>query len=228
VWFYGPVANALGILAGGCFGLLIRSYLPTRAVHASELGLGIATIALGTKMALQFENVVILVLSIGLGGALGATIEIEHRVESLARRIQARYLAQDNDRFAVGFVNTSILFCTGAMAIVGSIQSGVLHDHSVSYAKTVLDGLISVTLAAVYGPGVLLASVPVLVYQGGIALLARQMEFLSEPSLLNELTGVGGVLLMMIGISLSGLRKIPVGDFLPALALTIIFKLAWG
>lgn len=227
MWFLGPVANAVGIVVGTLLGLLLRRFIPERAARASELGLGICTLVLGVKMAMQFENVVILVLSVSVGGALGAALDIEQCLEKGAKRLQARFLARAGDRLAFAFVMTSILYCTGAMAIVGSIQSGIAHNHEVLFAKTMLDGMISITFAAVYGVGVALSAIPVLIYQGGIALLAQQLTFLSEPGMLKEISGVGGVLLILIGLSVARIQKIAVGNFLPALLICVILKAFW-
>ncbi len=227
MWFLGPVANAVGIVVGSLLGLVLRRFIPERAAKASELGLGVCTIVLGVKMALQFENVVILVFSVSLGGAIGAAMEIEQCLETGAKRLQAKFLARAGDRLAFAFVMTSLLYCTGAMAILGSIQSGIVHNHEVLFAKTILDGMISISFAAVYGIGVALSAIPVLIYQGGIALLAQQLTFLSEPGMLKEISGVGGVLLVLIGLSVSRIQKIAVGNFLPALVICIVLKAFW-
>ncbi|MBY0371412.1 DUF554 domain-containing protein [bacterium] len=227
MWFEGAVANAVGIVAGGIVGLALKRFIPENAGKASELGLGVCTLLLGIKMGLEAQNLVLLILSVSVGGAVGTAWGVEKRLERWAKSVQARFLRSGGDRFSYAFVNSSILFCTGAMAIVGSIQAGAAGDNSVLYAKTTIDGLFAITFAAVYGAGVLLSAVPVLAYEGGLAALSQQAAFLSEPSMLKELSGVGGVLLAFIGLSLSGIRKVPTGDYLPALPLAIVLKLLW-
>lgn len=221
--FVGSVANALAIVAGAVTGIFLRRFISERAAKASEIGLGLCSLAIGFKMAAQSESIVVFLLSISLGGAIGAALEIEKRLEEGAKRLQKRFLDSRSDRFALGLVNASVLYCTGAMAIVGSLQSGASENHEVLFTKSILDGLIGITLAAVYGWGVAVAAIPVLIYEGSLTLLSSHLSFLSEPALLKEVSGVGGVLIAMIGINLSGLKKVAVADFIPALVLAIVF-----
>jgi len=135
--------------------------------------------------------------------------------------LQKRFAGPKESKFAVGFTTASILYCTGAFAIVGSINAGVMGDFAVLYTKSLLDGIFSITLGAIYGIGVAFSAFSVLLYQGAITLLASQVDVLAKTQVINEISGVGGALLVMMGFNMIGFVKIPVGDYLPALLLVM-------
>jgi uncharacterized protein len=221
----GVLVNAVAVVGGATIGLIFKRFISNDLSRFIEATLGYCTIIVGIKMAMQFENVLLWVGCVGLGGILGFSLRLEQNIERAARWVQRLVVGNRESRFALGLTNCSILFCVGGMAVVGSINSGVMGDHEVLFTKSVLDGVISAPMAGVYGVGVAFAAIPVLVYQGGIALLASKAAFLNQPHVIHELSGVGGVLIFMIGLNLSKLSKIPVGDFLPAMALILIAAL---
>lgn len=218
----GVVVNSIAIVLGSVFGLLFKRIFSEAIARRTEQALGFCILVLGIKMAFQSQQPLLMVACVSLGGMIGTWADIEGRTDQLASSIQGRFKAIKNRGFATGFSTTSILFCTGAMAVVGSINSAILGNHDVLFAKALLDGILSISLAAIYGFGVAFSALPVLLYQGGIAMAASKLEVLSAPHVLAEISGTGGILLAMIGVSLSGIKRIPVGDFLPAIPLAIL------
>lgn len=213
---WGVIVNAGAIVAGSLIGLLFKNALSDRVSQSIRVALGTITIVIGAKMALKCDNILLLVACVAGGGALGTAWRLEERIERLGEWVRGKVAGGRDSQFAVGFSAASILFCVGAMAVIGSINSGISGDHEVLFAKAALDGVISVTFAAVYGPGVAFSALPVLAYQGAIALIAPRIHALTAPAAISAISGVGGILVVMIGLSVSGIRKIPVGDYFPA------------
>jgi uncharacterized protein len=219
---FGVLVNCLAIAAGALLGLSFKKFITRQMGEHIEVALGFCTIAIGLKMALRFENVLLLVLSLAVGGILGHLWKIEDRSAWMAQKLQKKFSTKGDSQFALGCSMASILFCTGAMAVVGSINAGLSSDYEVLFAKATLDGVISISFGSIYGIGVVFSAIPVFIYQGAIVLLASQLKILSNPSILNDISGVGGVLVMMIGMNLSKIKRVPVGDYLPAIPLVII------
>lgn len=218
----GIIVNPVAIVVGACLGLLFKHVISEKVAKRCEQALAFSVVIIGIKMALKFENVLALIFCVCAGGVLGSFLKIEEKIEKLATNIESRFSGLREGKFAFAFSTSSILYCTGAMAVIGAINSGVSGNHEVLFAKSLLDGISSITFAAIYGIGVAFSAIPVLLYQGAIAIAASQLKVLAEPHVLNEISGVGGVLLTMIGISLLGIKKIPVGDYVPALPLAMI------
>ncbi len=219
---YGVLANSIAIIVGALLGLLFRRFISERMTQTVEIALGFCTIILGIKMSLEFHHVLLLVFCVAAGGIFGTAIGLEQKLLAAAERLKRCVVGEKPSKFADGLTTTSILFCVGGMAVVGSIQSGVMGEHEILLTKAMLDGTINITFASIYGVGVLFASIPVLLYQGAIVLAASHLEFLSHPTVIANISAVGGVLILMIGINLTRLGRTPVGDFLPAM----IFVLA--
>ncbi|MEW6056926.1 MAG: DUF554 domain-containing protein [Bdellovibrionota bacterium] len=218
----GVLVNAGSIIIGTLLGLFFKKLVSDAISRRLEEALGICTLVLGLKMALQFENVLVVVACVSLGGVIGTLLKLELNVERLALKLQQKFSKARESKFGAGFTTASILYCTGAMAVVGSIQSGIMGNHEILYTKALLDGIISITFASIYGIGVAFSAFPVFFYQGAIAVLSSKLQVLSSPHVLNDISGVGGVLVAMIGLKVAGLKKIPIGDYLPAMVLVMI------
>jgi uncharacterized membrane protein YqgA involved in biofilm formation len=172
-------------------------------------------------MALQGRQLILCLVSLVIGTAVGEAVNIEAGLDGFGQRLERRFrLAEGNA--AKGLIYASLFFCVGSMAIVGSIVDGIKGDHSILYTKAMMDGIASIPFAATLGIGVLAAAVPVLLYQGGLTLLAGLLKPLFNPELIRELTAVGGVIIIGIGINIFGLQKVRVGNMLPALLLIVI------
>lgn len=221
----GTLVNVAAILAGGLLGLLLRKGLPEKLRNTVMLGMGLCVIMIGLKGALGTGNEMLVILSVVAGGIIGVLLKIEERLDRLGARLQKRFSSAEGDSFGKGFVTATLMYCVGAMAIVGSMDSGLRGDHSTLFAKSVLDGVSSVILTGTLGPGVLLSAVPVLIYQGGIALLAQAVEPLLSDRVVTEMSAVGGVLILGIGLNMIRKDHIPVGDLLPAVFMPLLLTL---
>jgi uncharacterized membrane protein YqgA involved in biofilm formation len=219
----GTIINVIAILIGGAVGLLFGARLSQKLKDTVISGMGLFTIAVGLQMFMKTENALIVLGALIIGAILGEWWGIEDGLQNLGIWLEKRFSGGSDggsSRFVRGFLTASLVYSVGPMAILGSINDGLNGDYSTLAIKSVLDGFASIAFASSLGIGVLFSSLPTLVYQGGISLLAAQLNAVITPSMLNELTATGGVLLMGIGVSsLLELRKIRVGNFLPALAI---------
>ncbi len=212
---FGVIVNTIAIVVGSLFGVLFRKAMNEKISSAIKLALGFCTLVVGMKMALKFENVLLLVGSITAGGIVGTWLELEKKTEALGERIKKLVGTKGERQFALGFSFASILYCVGALAVLGPINSAK-GDHELLLTKSMLDGIIAIPLSALYGIGVAFSALPVFVYQGLIALLASHVQMFSNAHVMNELSGVGGLMVLMIGVNLTNIGKVPVGDFFPA------------
>lgn len=217
----GTWVNTGAVVAGSAIGLAVGSRLPAGVKTILMQALGLAVVAIGLRMALEAEQVLLATGCLLLGGVTGEYLRIEQRLENLAETLR-RWLRSSSERFVEGFVTASLLYLTGAMTIVGSIQDGTLGDPSVLLVKALLDGVASVALASSLGVGVMFSALPVLLVQGGITLLAAQLAFLSQPAVLDAINAAGGLLILGIGINLLEIGRIRVGNLLPALFYAIV------
>lgn len=218
----GTFINVAAILIGGALGLLFGSRIPEKLKTTVVAGMGLFTLAMGLQMFFSSENQLIVLGALILGALVGEWLGLEDRLQSLGLILERRFSKDaetgSGSNFIRGFMVSSLLFCIGPMAILGSIQDGLTSDYKLLAVKSTLDGFSSIAFASTLGMGVLFSAVMVLIYQGGISLLAAQLSsFLTEP-MMNEMIATGGVIL--IGLSISNLleiKKIRVGNFLPAL-----------
>jgi hypothetical protein len=217
----GTIINAIAIIIGGGLGLLFRKGFPERIAQTTLQVLGLFTLVVGVSMAIQGKEFIMILISLVAGAILGEWADIEGRLERFGGWLEKRFHVTEGSP-AKGFIYASLLFCVGSMAIVGSITDGLKGDRSILVTKAVMDGIISIPFAASMGFGVLGSALPVLIYQGGITLLASKLQSLFAPEMIRELTSVGGVIVMGIGINILGLQKIRVGNFIPALLLIIL------
>ena len=191
----GTLINAAAVVAGGLLGLLLRGGIGRRLRDTIMQGLALCVALIGLDGALGTQNTMAVIVSMVLGALLGEAVDVEKRLEGLGARAQ-RLLAKGGDSgFAEGFVTASLMFCVGAMAIVGALDSGLRGDHSTLIAKSALDGVSAVIFASAMGPGVLLSAAAVLVYQGAIALLAQYVAPFLTDAVVTEMSAVGGLLI---------------------------------
>lgn len=217
----GTLVNTGAVVAGSAIGLTAGARLPERIKVILMQALGLAVVTIGLRMALEAQHVLLAIGCLLLGGVTGELLRIERRLDTLAETLR-RWLRSDSSRFVEGFVTATLLYLTGAMTIVGSIQDGTLGDPSVLLVKSLLDGVASITLASSLGIGVMFSALPVLLVQGSITLLAAQLAFLSQPAVLDAINATGGLLILGIGINLLEIGRIHIGNLLPALFYAII------
>ncbi|PWH11874.1 MAG: DUF554 domain-containing protein [Anaerolineae bacterium] len=217
----GTLINVVAILLGGLLGLSFGARLSGKLKDTVIAGMGLFTTAVGFKMFLNTENELIVLGALLLGALLGEWWGIEEGLKRMGMWLEQRFAGggeTESTRFVRGFMTASLLYLIGPMAILGSISDGLTGDYRTLAIKSVLDGFASIAFASSLGIGVLFAALPTLIYQGGISLLAAQLNALVTPQMMGELTATGGVLLMGVGVSsLLEIKKIRVGNFLPAL-----------
>ncbi len=220
----GTLINVAAILVGTFLGLLLRKGLPQRLQDTVIQGQGLCVILIGLTSAIKTADVTCCIICMVIGSLLGTWIDIELRLDKLGKAIE-RKLSPDGAEgsIAKGFVTASLLFCVGAMAIVGSMDSGLRGDHSTLIAKSVLDGVSALFFATSLGIGVGLSALSVLVYQGSIALLSMWLEPLLTTAIITEMSAVGGLLIMGIGLNMIYDKRIPVGNMLPAIFLPMAY-----
>jgi len=220
----GTLVNTATVIVGSSIGLLIGARFSERINTMVMHALGLATLLIGFKMAFKTDNILLVIGSLAIGGIIGELIKLEEGLESLGDFIKKK-VGSKSGNFVLGFVTSSLVFCIGPMTIVGSIQDGVSGDASVLYAKSLLDGFASVVFASSLGIGVIFSSLVVLIFQGSLTLLGGELSFLLRPEVLNELVATGGLIIVGIGIYLLGIKKIRVGNFLPALMVAVVLAL---
>lgn len=230
----GTVLNVSTILLGGCVGLLLGKRLPEAMRQTVTGGLGLVVALLGLQMALTTRNIIIVMFSVLLGGVLGEWMELEQRLNRLGDWLQSRLTGQGSDhgRVSEGFVTASLVFCVGPMALIGPIQDGLLGEYRLLAIKSLLDGFAAMAFSAALGWGVLLSAGSILLYQGGISVVAMLLAGIamggidaSLPEVV-ELTATGGVLTVAIGLKLLDIKPLRVANYLPALALAP--AIAWA
>jgi uncharacterized protein len=223
----GTIVNVITILIGGTIGLLFRKRFPERVSKTAMQVMGLFTLLVGIQMALQGKELILVLISLAVGAMIGEWIDIETFLDKVGGWLERR-LKITHESPAKGFIYASLVFCVGSMAIVGSIADGVKGDHNILFTKAMMDGIISIPFAASMGIGVLGSAVSILIYQGALTLLASQLQPLFSAEIIRELTAVGGVIVMGIGVNIMGLHKIRVGNFLPALLLIILVIMLKG
>lgn len=223
----GTLVNTGAVLLGGGIGLLVQKGLPKRLSDILFQALGLCTIYIGVSGALSGENTLILILSMVLGTLIGEGIDLDLRVNQLGGWVERRF-SQKNQKgvsLAEGFVTASLLFCVGAMSIVGALQSGLSGSHEMLYTKSLLDFVSAIIFASTLGAGVLFSALFVLVYQGSITLLAAWVAPLLSDAAVAEMTCVGSVIIIGLGLNMIGVSKLKVMNFVPAIFLPMLFCL---
>ena len=221
----GTLINTVAILLGTAVGLLARRSLNDRLKDTVVQGEGLCVILIGLSSALQTADTMCGIICIVVGGLLGSAVNIERRLGQLGGVLEKRFAAgQQEGSIARGFVSASLIYCVGAMAIVGAMDSGLRGDHSTLIAKSMLDGVTSIFLAGSMGIGVGLSAFAVLIYQGLIAILAGWLEPLLTAPIITEMGAVGGLLICGIGLNMIyDEHHIPVGNMLPAIFLPMLY-----
>ena len=221
----GTLINTVAILVGTALGLLLRKGIPERLRETVVQGQGLCVILIGLSGALKTGDTLCMIICMVAGALIGAAINIEKRLNDLGTFLERKVTRGQGETGSVakGFVSASLLFCVGAMAIVGAMDSGLRGDHSTLIAKSALDGISAIFFASSLGIGVGLSAFAVLIYQGAIALLAMWIEPLLTQAVITEMSAVGGLLIMGIGLNMIYDKHIPVGNLLPAIFLPMLY-----
>jgi hypothetical protein len=228
----GTTVNALAILGGGLLGLLIKGRLKENLRATIMQGIALAVALIGFSGAADIlintdASALVFILSLAIGGLIGAALDIDQKFTAFAVFIE-RKISRGKEGLSKGFVTGSILYCVGTMAVVGSIESGVLAKHDILFAKAALDGISAIVLTAALGPGIIMSAASVFVYQGAITLLAGLVSPYITQDMLSQISVTGGVLIFAIGLNMLNITKIKLANFLPAIFVPVVYYVIVG
>lgn len=217
----GTIANAAAIICGALGGIVLRRGLPEKWQQTIMQGVALCIVVIGLQMAFKTANIVIVVVSLVIGSIIGEYFDIEGNLQKFGSWIASKVYHGKDGSFAAqlarGFISSTLIFCIGAMAVVGALQDGLKQDPAILYAKATLDGIISVILTANLGIGVAFSAFSVFIYQGCLTLLAAFLQTVMTEAVLNEITACGGVLITAIGINMLKILEIRISNQLPAI-----------
>ena len=219
----GVVVNALTIIVCGFLGIILKTGIPKQMNERIMHGVGLCVLALGIVGVMALDNPVVMIFSMLLGTITGELLNIDERINNGVKKLEEKVQGISAfDNLGEGFIASTMIFCVGSMAIVGSLESGLLGDHSTLFAKSILDGIVAILLASSLGAGVILSSIPVLIYQGTIMRLAVVMQpYLPDP-VITEVVVVGSLLLLGLGLNMLEITKLKLMNYLPAMVFPII------
>ena len=217
----GSIINALAVIIGGLIGLIIHKRLPKYVTKTTFQAIGLFTIVLGVSMAIQTTQYLAMVISLVLGSIIGSILDIQSKIKSIGVYLKKK-TRSNNDKFSEGFITAFMLYCMGSLTILGAIEEGLGNTPTLLLSKSVLDGFSSIALAASMGVGVIFSAIPLLLYQGGITLVTSFVQHSLSQILITELSAVGGILLVGLGIDILEIKKIPILNMLPSLVIILI------
>ena len=239
--------NCGAVILGSIIGLLFSKKFTDELSDMIQTACGIITLVIGLQMAFKYNSIVYMALSLIIGAIIGYALDIDgailrfggwlQKITTPKKKspIEGDALASDivldeqkKHNFAYAFLNASVLFCVGAMSIVGSFKAGVEHDYTIIFTKSILDGFMAISFAAAMGIGTMFSIIFILIYQGGLTLLSGVLQPYVSELLINELSAVGGAMIIMIGINLLGLKKIKTANYLPAILISVLFVIVKG
>lgn len=223
---YGTLINALLIIIGTVIGLLMNK-IPESIKQTTLLAIGLVVTVIGISMAIKVDELILILISLLLGAIIGTAIQLENKMNALGYKIEKKWTNKNGKSITEAFITSTLIYVVGAMSIIGALNSGLSHDHEILITKGFLDGFMSLVLTTTLGYGVIFSVIPVVLYQGSIALFAESIHNFMDSNTLesftNEMTALGGILIMAIGLNILGVTKIKIGDFLPAIPLFILF-----
>lgn len=217
----GNLVNGLLIIIGSGIGIFLKDKFPDKIKLMIFQMLGISTLIIGIQMTFQVKDIVIVIFSLIIGGVIGELIDIELHFEKLVEKLKNK-LRISSHSFTEGFVNASLVYCVGSMAIIGSLDEGLRNDHTVLLTKAILDGALSIVFAATYGIGVMFSFISVMLYQGTITYCAQLSESFFSEVIICQLTATGGAMVACIGINLLEIKKIKVANVLPSMIVVVL------
>jgi uncharacterized membrane protein YqgA involved in biofilm formation len=224
----GTIVNAATIIIGTMLGNSLKGRFSENIKQTVMHGLSLTVMLIGFSMAIGTENMLIVTLSMVIGGIIGELLKIEDRLNSFGRKLETRFSSEGGD-FTRAFVTASLVYCVGAMAILGSIQSGLEGDHSILFVKSILDGVSAVVFSSSMGIGVAFSALPVFIYQGAITLAASYIKAFLTNNIITEMSATGGLLIFGIGLNMLGINvNIKVGNLLPAIFVAVLLAAAFA
>ncbi len=223
----GTIANSVAIIIGGLIGSVFGDRIGERFTKPLLTAMAFIVAIIGIQGAIETSSILIVVICITVGTIIGIALKLDDRISASGDIVKEKLKNSPlcRGQFSDAFVTSSLLFCVGSMAILGSIQSGLNHEYSTLFTKSVIDGVTAVALSAALGPGVILSAVPIFIYQGAITLLAGVAEPYLTTEVITEMSAVGGPLFLAMAVNMLDLRqeRIKVGDMIPALFIPIVY-----
>jgi len=218
----GTWVNCIAVILGGSIGLVVKKGISEKLSTSIMSALALCVLYIGISGALEGQNVLIVILSIALGALLGEWLDLDEKVKRLGDILEEK-VSKNGEKGSVskGFVAASLLFCVGAMTIVGSLQSGISGNHETLFAKSLMDGIAAIVLASTFGVGVLFSALFVLVYQGAITICATLLEPILTDTIINEMTCVGSLLIMGLGFNMLKITNLKVMNYIPGIFIPI-------
>ena len=222
----GTFVNMIAVILGGSIGMFLGSRFPKKLSDSLMKALGLCTLLIGISGLSKGENQLITIISMAIGTIIGELLDLDGKLTALGNYVEKRFKKDgENVTIAEGFVNASLLFCVGAMTIVGSLQSGLVGDNSMIYTKSLLDFTAAIIFASTLGVGVLLSAFPILIYQGGIVLLAHFLAPFLTDAVIGDMTCAGSLIIIGLSFNMIGITKLKVMNMVPAIFLPILIYL---
>ncbi len=216
--------NSLTVIIGSMFGLLFHKRISESYKKIVFTATGLIAVVLGLKMSFEGTKIIYLAFSLILGGILGEWWDIEGWILKFGNLLRNTFAKKESDKdFAYGFLDASVIFCVGAMTLVGAFKAGAEGDYTLLLTKSIMDGFMAMMLSSALGPGVAFSAITILIYEGGLTLTSIWLKPFVNDLVLSELTGIGGILVIMVGINLIGIAELKTANFIPALILILIF-----
>lgn len=220
----GTIVNALAILAGSLLGFVLKGGIPERINDTIIKGLSLCVLIIGISGAIKTNNMLLVICSVAIGGLIGEIIDIDKGLKKLGDFVESK-LSGKGGKISEGFITASLMYCVGAMAIVGSLESGLSGNHKTLFAKSIIDGISSIMFTSSLGLGVALSAVSVFIYQGIITLAASALQGLLVASVISEISAVGSLLIVGLAFNMLGVAKIKVANLLPAVLVPIFYQI---
>ncbi|AFK87604.1 MULTISPECIES: DUF554 domain-containing protein [Thermoanaerobacterium] len=221
----GTFVNAASIVVGSFVGTLFKIGIPDRIKSTVMQAISLSVLIIGFDSALKYKNLLLVIISLAIGGILGELLDIEKKLNQFGDFLERKLSRNGENKISEGFVTASLIYCVGAMAIVGALKDGLQGDHSILFAKSMLDGISSIIFASTLGIGVMISSVSVLLYQGSITLCASLLKDLLNANVIADMSAIGGVLIIGISLNMLNLTKIKIGNLLPSIFIPIVYEI---
>lgn len=217
----GTLINTAAVIIGSTVGLVFRSKIQPRFIDAIFNGMGVFTLALGTGMALKMAQPLIVIFSLILGVLLGEAAQLDVRLEKLTARFKKEE-ATKNNQFAQGLIFSFLLFCVGSMTLLGTLEEGLGNPPTLLYTKSLMDGFSSIAIAAAFGSGVLFTAIPLFIFQASLTLMAASIKEVLTDAIMTDLTAVGGLIIIALGLSILNIKQLKVVNMLPSLVIVLV------
>ncbi|MBE0067813.1 DUF554 domain-containing protein [Thermoanaerobacterium thermosaccharolyticum] len=220
----GTLVNAASIVAGSIAGTLFKIGIPERVKTTVMHAISLSVLIIGFDSALKYKNLLLVIISLAIGGILGELLDIEKKLNQFGDFLERKLSGNGGNKISEGFVTASLIYCVGAMAIVGALKDGLQGDHSILFAKSMLDGISSIIFASTLGIGVMMSAISVLVYQGAITICASLLKSLLTTHVVADMSAIGGILIIGISLNMLNLTKIKIGNLLPSIFIPIVYE----